>query len=163
MSLINQGVQQALAKAGLAKGKGGGKSGVPSPPTPELRRCDRCKGWHIPKLSKEACPNRISLKAGTLKQTLDSGKHCSYWVARLPDGTKRECEGEGHTWEDHKAALAEKGPPAGSGAKGGGGKGSKQKGDGKNNKEKGNEMREGEAAKSDDKGKADTVRHRLLT
>ena len=105
LNLMSQGVAQALAKAGVKGGKGQGKGKGQEAERPAPTRCSRCKGFHLPRLGVEQCPNRISLEAGTLKETLATGKPCSYWVHRNPDGTKRECCGEGHTWEDHKAAL----------------------------------------------------------
>ena len=163
-AMINQSVQQALAKAGVSGKGGGGKGswgGKPTTAPPELKKCERCKGMHVPRLTKEQCPNRGSLKAGTLKQILDSGKKCSYWVRRAEDGTKTECGGEGHTWEDHKAALAEAYPKGKEGGKKGGGKKGGGRGD-KKPKESTSELRE---VGDQDHGQQEPsdLRQRLLT
>ena len=104
-----KGVGQALGGKSADKGKAGGKTkGSPpsQPDSTELKQCGRCNGWHIPKLSRNHCPNQLAHDNGTLKQNLEAKTKCTFWVKRLENGQKQECCGEGHTWEDHKAALA---------------------------------------------------------
>ena len=72
LNMMTSGIAQALAKVG-AKGKGKGDSGGKGAPVTR-QKCSRCKGMHLPKLALENCPNKISLKAGTLKDTLSGGK-----------------------------------------------------------------------------------------
>ena len=133
LNMMTSGIaHQALAKVG-AKGKGKGDSGGKGAPV-TLQKCSRCKGMHLPKLALESCPNKVSLEAGTLKDTLSEGKKCTYWVQREPDGSKKECGGEGHTWEDHRAAVVKAHGGVGNTGKGKGGKG-KAKGKAKGTKE----------------------------
>ena len=128
LNMMTGGIAQALAKVG-AKGKGKGDSGGKGAPV-TLQKCSKCKGMHIPKLALESCQNKVSLEAGTLKDTLSEGKKCTYWVQREPDGSKKKCGGEGHTWEDHRAAVVKAQGGVGNTGEGKGGKGKEGQGQG---------------------------------
>ena len=70
-----------------------------------MRSCERCKGLHLPDLPEALCPNAISFKAGRLQKLVADGTKCTFWVKKLKDGTKLECGGVGHSWEDHRDAV----------------------------------------------------------
>ena len=77
---------------------------------------------HLPKLGLENCLNKFSMEARTLRDTLSAGKVRRCWVQRDPDGSKKARDGEGHTWENHRADVAKAHGSVGNNSKGKGDK-----------------------------------------
>ena len=107
-------------------GKGGG---VAQPHSLNLSKdwsgepCWFCDGYHLSHLRGRAqCPNTVAEANGTAESNKKHKVRCTYWI----DSNKNECGGS-HSFEDHKAALAQFRPKG----KGGGKRKEKDSGKGK--------------------------------
>ena len=98
-------IAQKLQACTKGKGKGGGQGQSPGANQTKdwsKEKCFTCGGKHLAQLrGKAQCPNTIAEANGTAEANKRNNTKCTHWI----DNNTTECGG-GHSFEDHKAALA---------------------------------------------------------